>query len=200
MPADLDYFGAKPVGVNPQRAAATVGMWLFLASLVMLFAASILGYALIRLGPGHRNAPPLHLPWLLWVSTVMVFGVSIALHRALGEVKRERQGPFRKWIRISLILGIAFVAIQAPALVMLMNSHRVLRASGVGFYGLIFSFILLHALHVVGGIVRLIVVTHRSFAGAYDHEHYLPVRYVAMYWHFLDVVWVIMFLTFWLIG
>ncbi len=199
MPAELNYYGPKP-GFNPPRSAATVGMWLFLASLGMLFAASILGYVLIRLGPNHRSAPPLHLPSLLWLSTLLVFGVSIAIGRALSEVKRERQAPFRKWIRIALLLGIAFVLIQAPALVMLLKSHQVLRANGIGFYGLIFSFILLHALHVVGGIVRLIVVTQRGFAGAYDHEHYLPVRYVAMYWHFLDVVWVIMFLTFWFIG
>ncbi len=206
MAADLDYFGPRPdhnpkPGSSPPRAS-TIGVWLFLAALAMLFMASILGYILIRTGPARRNSPDvvIHLPGLLWVSTVLVIGVSIAIGRALGYVRRERQPEFRQWIMISLILGVAFVLVQAPALAMLMASHRVLRANGLGLYGLIFSFVLLHALHVVGGIARLIVITRRGFMGDFDHEHYLPVRHVAMYWHFLDAVWIVMFLTFWAIG
>ena len=59
-----------------------------------------------------------------------------------------------------------------------------------------FVLVLLHALHVLGGMVVLIRVVVRGRNGVYDHEHYQPIRHTAMYWHFLDFVWLVMFFTF----
>jgi cytochrome c oxidase subunit III len=190
-----------------QRQVATVGLWLFLASLAMLFAASMLGYILIRLSVRHPNpivgraAIPLgslHFPPELWGSTVLVIGVSIALWRALAAVKRERQRPFRNWLTLSLVLAAGFIAVQTPAMIQLISTHKALRyaSGGTALYGLIFFLVLLHALHVVGGIivlVRVVILGHRD---RYDHEHYQPIRHATMYWHFLDLVWLVMFSTF----
>jgi heme/copper-type cytochrome/quinol oxidase subunit 3 len=182
-------------------AAGTVGMWLFLASLTMLFAASLLGYVIIRLkgGPAARTGA-LHLPRVLWLSTALVIGASVSLHRALSEVRRERQQSFRRWLTISLVLGIGFVIIQIPAMASLLVQHRELRKAGVGIYGLVFVLVLVHALHVLGGIIALVLVQVRARQDAYDHEHYQPVRQATLYWHFLDIVWLTMFGVFLLVG
>jgi cytochrome c oxidase subunit III len=63
-------------------------------------------------------------------------------------------------------------------------------------YGMIFFFVLVHAAHVLGGMIYLAIVTHRALDGRYDHENYVGVKHAAMYWHFLDVVWLLMFGTF----
>jgi heme/copper-type cytochrome/quinol oxidase subunit 3 len=192
----------------PAPKAATVGLWLFLAALTMLFGASLLAYLIIRLGSAQRApANAVQLPWELWISTAMVIGVSVSLWRALEMVQREKQAPFRRWLTAALLLGAGFIAVQTPALTQLLMNHQAQRArittdhqvlsAGNAIYGLIFVLILLHGLHVVGGIVSLVSVSIRGYRGAYDHEHYLPVRHTAMYWHFLDVVWLVMFLTFW---
>jgi cytochrome c oxidase subunit 3 len=178
-------------------ATATFGMWLFLTSLFMLFAAVITAYMFIRLA--GAKSPPLHsvhFPNLLWLSTALVIGVSIALARSLGSLRRERQGAFRNWLRVALLLAIGFILVQAPAMARLLVAHEQLRHSGMFLYGLVFFLILLHALHVVGGIVALVRVTVKSERNVYDHEHYLPVRHTAMYWHFLDLIWLAMFITF----
>ena len=187
------------------RQIATVGLWLFLASLAMLFSASMLGYVLIRLsarrGVEGRPALPfgsLHFPPELWGSTVLVIGVSIALWQALAAVKRERQGRFRTWLMLSLVFAAGFIAVQTPAMIQLISEHKSLRQipGGTALYGLIFFLVLLHALHVVGGIivlVRVVILGHRN---RYDHEHFSPVKHATMYWHFLDVVWLVMFSTF----
>jgi heme/copper-type cytochrome/quinol oxidase subunit 3 len=60
-------------------------------------------------------------------------------------------------------------------------------------YGLIFFLILVHALHVVGGLVGLSVTTAHALQGRYDHERYGGVKHAAMYWHFLDAVWLVMY-------
>ena len=70
----------------------------------------------------------------------------------------------------------------------------------IALYGLIFVLVLLHAAHVLGGIIALLRTGQQASRGVYDHEHYQPVRHVALYWHFLDAVWLAMFFTFLLMG
>lgn len=176
-------------------STATVGMWLFLAALFMLFAAGLLGYVVIRSFP-QNAALHFHLPAILWLSTAMVLGVSVALARALKKIRRERRPAFLRWVWVAMVLALGFLAVQTPVLVGLLLEHRSLRQKHVALYGLLFFLILVHALHVVGGMVALVLVAVRGSRGVYDHEHYLPVRHAAMYWHFLDAVWLVMFFTF----
>ena len=85
-------------------------------------------------------------------------------------------------------------------MIMLLREHAAARAQGLHIYGLIFFLVLLHALHVVGGVVALVRVIVLTSRGTFDHEHYLPARHAALYWHFLDVVWLVMFTTFLAVG
>lgn len=184
----------------------SLGMRLFLVSLFMLFGAAMIGYAFIRVGQMHEpppgsmrpSVPPgsLHFPGLLWVSTALVICVSFTMSRAVSAVRREKQHAFRVWISLSLGLAIGFLLVQAPAMAVLLIEHQRLRAGGLFLYGFVFVLILLHALHVAGGMIALLRIAFRTGQGAYDHEHYNPVRHTAWYWHFLDVIWIIMFTTF----
>jgi len=179
----------------------TLGMWLFLIALFMLFAAVMVAYLVIRLA-GHQS-PPLHaiqFPKLLWLSTALVIGVSVGMTRSLHFLRIERQNEFRHWLILSLEMAIGFIIVQTPAMIELLAAHRRLQHRGMFLYGLVFFLILVHALHVVGGIVSLVRVAYVARRGVYDHEHYQPVRYTAMYWHFLDFVWLIMFFTFLALG
>ena len=197
IPPDPPNYGHPYRPPHVPAATGTFGMWLFLIALFMLFGAVMLAYLFIRLA--GAQSPPLHaihLPRMLWLSTALVIGVSIGLARSLKFLRRERQEAFRDWLRVSLLMAIGFIIVQAPAMAMLLSAHQQVRRQGVFLYGLIFFLILLHALHVIGGIVGLVVVAVKAERGVYDHEHYLPVRHTAMYWHFLDFVWLVMFLTF----
>jgi heme/copper-type cytochrome/quinol oxidase subunit 3 len=179
----------------------TLGMWLFLIALFMLFAAVMVAYLVIRLA--GNQSPPLHVihfPKLLWISTVLVVGVSFTMSRSVKFVRMERQGEFRRWLMISLGLAIAFVVVQTPAMIELLKANRQFKQQGVFLYGLVFFLILVHALHVVGGIITLLRVGYVARKNIYDHEHYQSVRYTAMYWHFLDLVWLVMFFTFLVLG
>ncbi len=195
-PAPTPYY---PPNVPP--GTYTLGMWLFLVALFMLFAAVMVGYLFIRLG--NQQSPPLHaihLPKLLWLSTALVIAVSLALSRSLAYVKLERQNQFRRWLFISFVLAVGFIAVQTPAMIELVAAHRKLQRSGMFLYGLVFFLILVHAAHVVGGIVTMLRLMYVAPRGVFDHEHYQTVQFTAMYWHFLDFVWIAMFLTFLVIG
>ena len=193
----------EPPPVPP--GTGTIGIVLFLAALSMLFAAAMVAYVIIRLQletPAvqfNRPVVPagsLRFPQLFWVSTILVIGVSVALSRALHQLRRERQPGFRMWLNAAIALGTGFLIVQSPAMTLLVREHAQLRGSGLFLYALVFFLVLVHALHVVGGMAVLGRVWFRARQGVYDHEHYQPVRHAAMYWHFLDIVWLVMLLTF----
>ena len=196
------------------RSVATFGMWLFLAALFMLFASSLLGYVFIRL-QAQKNARfpagAIHLPGLLWLSTAAVIGVSVALSRALRVFRKVRQRAYRNALTAALALAGGFITVQVPALANLLIANDQFRRpadliaatqpgipapAGTALYALIFFLVLVHALHVVGGIIYLGRLTLRAHRGTYDPSDVRPVKHVSMYWHFLDAVWLAMFLTF----
>ncbi len=145
----------------------------------------------------------------------MVLAVSVVMTMAIHAIQHERLRNFRILMVVSLLLAVGFVAVQTPALATVLRNHNALaaqagpqnspgqvdpRSTAAALYGAVFVLVLIHALHVVGGIVALIVVVIRGLGSTYDHEHYLPVRHTAMYWHFLDIVWLIMFGVFQVLG
>ena len=223
-------------------------LYILIASLGMFFVAAILGYLLIRLSV-RTELPPVELPPVLWLSTLLAIAGSSLLWRALRSVRRERQSRFRKEILAAFVLGAGFCISQSIGLSIVLDAHMEAQArrqavaavpqeekkpeiivpslhgpvltpsserlgqsprgigSGgtsprdpaagqVGLDGLLFMLILLHALHFVGGMVALTIVTVRSLAGRYDHEYHGGVKLCAVYWRFLDVVWIALFGSF----
>jgi heme/copper-type cytochrome/quinol oxidase subunit 3 len=174
------------------RRTATIAMLLFLASLSILFLSSLFGYFFIRL---HNRDKELHFPPLLWASTVAIVASSITMSMALRSVKRERLPMFRLYLLLTVVLTVLFVVIQTPALAGVMRTHWASSPSGNTLYGLVFVLILLHAVHVLGGLIGLGRVVYGAYRDRYDHESYVGVQNVTWYWHFLDIVWLIIFLS-----
>ncbi|MEM6333264.1 MAG: cytochrome c oxidase subunit 3 [Planctomycetota bacterium] len=203
---------------HARRKLGSFGMLLFLASLSMLFAASMIGYLLIsffvhaprevrdangQITLVEGTVPDVTIPPMLWVSTALILASSFTIAAAQSAARRERQPALRFWLGSTLALAVGFCVLQAPALVSLFTEHaanipdEIVPGQPVyAIAGLVATLIIIHAAHVVGGIVPLIYVTARAFHGAYDHEWHEPVNHVASYWHFLDVVWIIMFTVF----
>jgi len=186
--------------LHPTEKAGALGLWLFLAALFMLFFSSLMGYALIRLQALNRIGwGVIHLPRLLWLSTALMLAASLALQSALTRIRHNHLRQFKFSLLAAMAFAIAFVAVQTPALIQLLDAHGQFRHRGIAIYGLIFCLILLHALHVVGGLIALARIIIRGLRNAYTAAHFAPVRYTALYWHFLDAVWLIMFSTLWLL-
>ncbi|MCC5829020.1 MAG: heme-copper oxidase subunit III [Phycisphaeraceae bacterium] len=197
----MSHAPSSPIPHTPP-SAGRLAMLLFLASLTMLFLASIAAYAVIRL-TGSLSPPvgSVSLPGLLWVSTVIMLISSVTMHHALKCVSFERITHFKISMTATFGLALLFVALQGPALAGLLAEHNTLRHGGEGvqpvhLYGMVFLMILLHAAHVVGGLIPMLVVLINALADRYDHEQHRPVTHLAMYWHFLDIVWLVMFVTF----
>jgi heme/copper-type cytochrome/quinol oxidase subunit 3 len=212
---------------RPPPGAFRVGMWVFLISLAMLFASSLLGYALVRFnGPLAPRPGTVATPTIFWWSTALLLVGGYFLSAALCDVTRERLVPFRRKMLTATILCLGFLVLQGPAVVELLKNHEqaemkadpipkgnlspdqqeYIRAHqqapprSAQLYALVFTLVVLHGLHVFAGVPPLILTTMRAYAGKYDHEVYQGVAMCVMYWHFLDAVWIIMFATFLVIG
>ncbi|MEX1042138.1 MAG: cytochrome c oxidase subunit 3 [Pirellulaceae bacterium] len=184
--------------VRSQEYQAKLGFALFLVSLGVFFIASLVAFLVIRFTVGsQRTLPWDSLPWGLAISTLAVIGVSVALHQAVLGVRRERQRRFRVGLGVAILLACVFLLFQGQGLAHLLASHaQDLAKSGGQLHGLMFALVLVHALHVVGGMIALAVVTARASRNAYDHEKYWGVELCAGYWHFLDGVWIAMLAVF----
>ena len=192
-----------------------LGMWLFLAALGVLFVAGLLVYVLIRVmgtwgytAPNGEvsppTAPPLHtlqMPLVLWLSTAAILLSSYTIHRAVENIRHERQDRFRQALVLTFVLAAPFFLAQLFGLGLMLKDHSDLAVGGASaLYRTIVFLVVVHALHLVGGLIPLAVVTRRAHAGRYDHEYHTPVANLARYWHFLDAVWLTMFGTFLVLG
>ncbi len=173
-------------------AMGRLGMRLLLLALGMLFAATLTGYLAIR-GEAQAWPPPgvPRLPAALWISTLLIVLSSIAVQWAVRGIRRGLQAPLRNGLLVTTLLGVAFLVSQSINWFALVAVHFTARTN---LYGFLFYLLTgLHAAHVIGGLVPLGLVTVRAWRGAYTSASHTGVEYTATYWHFLDVVWVILF-------
>jgi heme/copper-type cytochrome/quinol oxidase subunit 3 len=103
-----------------------------------------------------------------------------------------------RWLLVSLALAILFVAAQAVGMAELLQAHQMSLSTRViiGLDGLGFGLVLLHAVHVLGGMVLLALLSARVATGSLSLQHLPSVRSAASYWHFLEFVWLVMLLLF----
>jgi heme/copper-type cytochrome/quinol oxidase subunit 3 len=189
---------AHLVGLSRSRFhPVELATYLFMVSLAVFFAASLLAYIIIRLsGDRISSTAPIGLPPSLWLSTAALLVTSFCLSRALSAIRREKQHAMQRWLLASAVLGFTFLAVQGISVLEIMDAHLVALEKRMSLYGVVFFLVALHAIHVLGGMFCLATVTIRGYQHRYDHECYRGIKLCAAYWHFLDIVWILMLATF----
>jgi len=171
------------------------GMVLFLVALGVLFAASLTGYLVVRLRAA--TWPPAGSPRLpagLWISTLILLVSSLTMHLALSRARLGRTVALRNWLLATFCLGIAFLVSQVLNWSHLITAHH-LRAQA-NLYAFTFYMLTgLHGAHVLGGLIPLGLTTARAGRQGYTPESHEGIVHLSMYWHFLDAVWLVMFVV-----
>lgn len=193
-----DWFGPAPEeerADGPDRGGWAFGMRVFLVSLAMLFAAT-LSLVVIMWARHGRDLNFPAIPQLLFFSTPILLLSSWTLQRATVAAKRDQSARVRNAILLTLVLGAAFLLIQFFAWVQLTRAGIDATPGSIaaGLGGFCFYLLTaLHAAHVIGGIIALTWVTVRALRLRYTAADHRGLRSFAAYWHFLDVVWIVMF-------
>ncbi len=184
-----DPAAARDTRPGPGADAGLLGMRIFLLSLSVLFTAGILAFLAVRArAPEWPPAGSPGLPGSLWLSTGILLVSSLTIWRARRAADGESRERLFRFLAVTFALGLLFLASQGASWALMIERHVVPRQSLFAFTFYVLS--ALHALHVVGGLVPLGILTGRAGRRSASPS---SVRYVAMYWHFLDVVWVILF-------
>jgi heme/copper-type cytochrome/quinol oxidase subunit 3 len=176
-----------------------MGMYALVVALGMLFAASVVGYLAIR--SMHQPWPPPGFPVLprtLWLSTLAIVAASVAIQRAVAAAGRADGSAARRNLLFTLALGLVFLALQSAAWMQVVRQIEVSGATGP-YVKLFYVLTGLHAVHVLGGLGPLALVVRRAMAGPCDARCSAGIRYSAIYWHFLDAVWCVLFAVIYLI-
>lgn len=179
-----------------------MGMAFFLVSLTMLFGSSLVAVAYLRLtSPALQGLDPIELPLGLFVSTAALMGAGLTMHKSWQSARRGHFPRLRQWLGWTWGLSALFIAVQTPAMWQLLAQHQLLEETGsVGLYGITFALIMVHALHVVGGMIPLTILAWKARQHRLDSEHLLTVRACVAYWHFLEAVWVALLIALFFLG
>lgn len=167
-------------------------LYLGMGSMVMLFAAFTSAYV-VRQQKGDWMH--FEVPQIFYISTALILISSVTMNWALSAAKKNDFRNIKLAALITFLLGAAFVVCQVLGWSVLYSQKIVFagkysNASGSFFYVLTF----MHLLHLFGGMIALFVVWIKSIQEKYTSENLLGVRLCAIFWHFLDLLWIYLFL------
>lgn len=167
---------------------AKILLWIAMASMVMLFAGLTSAY-IVRKNEG--NWIEFSLPKMFTISTIVIIISSFIIQYAVYAIKRNLLNQVKIAVITTLGLGIAFVFMQFYAWTVMVDNgiHLVGNPSGSFIYVLSG----MHILHLAGGIISMIVISVKSIQEKYSPKNYLGIQLGAIFWHFLDILWVYLF-------
>jgi cytochrome c oxidase subunit 3/cytochrome o ubiquinol oxidase subunit 3 len=175
-----------------------LAMWLFLSSECLLFGALITTYVLYR-GRSDVGPYPADIFDIAYtsVSSFILLSSSVTMVLALSAAQQRDMGRMRLWLLATAMLGLAFVGGQVYEFT---SFYREGLAISTNLFGTTF-FVLtgFHGVHVTVGILMLLSLTGMSFADRLPQDPAFPVEMVGLYWHFVDIVWIIIFTVVYLI-
>jgi cytochrome c oxidase subunit 3 len=168
-----------------------VGTVVWLASELMFFGGLFAAYFTLRSGSDTWPPSGTHLDTLRAAAfTAVLVASSLTMHRAVRGAERGDLRALRRWLAATVVLGVVFLANQA--LEWRANDFAISSSPYGSIYYLTTGF---HGLHVIGGLAAMIVLALRSVFDRLDAAQESAVAVVGYYWHFVDVVWIALFLT-----
>jgi cytochrome c oxidase subunit III len=187
-----DHHGPPPANRSSRVEPALLGMLLFIISEVMVFGAFFTAYFFIRVVAVPGGWFPIDgkdLPVAVaGVNTAILVSSSLTLHWAQTSIKNGNRFGFQAGMTTTFLLGLTFLFIQINEYVHIGFSPQD-NAQATVFYSLTG----LHGAHVTIGLVLLAMVTVRAFRGHFSPEHHMGVEVPGIYWHFVDVMWIIVY-------
>ncbi len=191
--------------LEKQTHAARLGMWLFLATEILLFTALFAAYGVYRFlyRQGFEEASRAIETWIGLTNTLVLVTSSFTVAMGLHAATRGRTRRTALFFAASVAMGVVFLGLKA-----LEYTHhfqegqlpgRVYTFGGVHaagapiFFSLYFLITGLHAFHVIVGMTVLVVIGVMAYRGRYTAGYHVPVENAGLYWHLVDLIWIFVF-------
>jgi cytochrome c oxidase subunit 3 len=204
MSAHAHAEGAHHHGDHPPAANASsrvdarvLGMFMFIASEIMLFGSFFTAYFFVRVVNNPPSWPPegFHLPvYVAGINTAILVTSSFTMHWALTSIKRGNRAGLKAGLVLTFLMGFTFLATQIAE-----YARIGFQPGDNAFTTIFFCLTGLHGAHVFVGLTILLAMTMRAFRGHFSPDHHHGVEIGGIYWHFVDVMWIVVYTTVYLI-
>ena len=192
-----------PIHFSSRIHPSIVGIFLFIGSEIMLFGSFFTVYFFDRVVNNTHPWPPIDAatghpferPWFVaLVNTCILVTSSFTMHWATVSVKRGNRAGLQAGMVLTILLGLTFLLTQV------VEYHRLgFNTSDTSFAATFFGLTGLHGAHVFVGLSILTVMMVRAFRGHFSPEHHHGIEIGGIYWHFVDVMWIVVYVTVYLL-
>jgi cytochrome c oxidase subunit III len=194
-----DHHGPPDANQSSRVDSRTLGMLLFIGSEIMLFGSFFAAYFFVRVvnpsAPAQWPPPPYEFPvFVAGINTAILVTSSFTMHWALQSIKRDQRAGFLAGMVLTFLMGLAFLTTQVVEYL-----HVGFNTSAGAFASVFFGLTGLHGAHVAIGLSLLLMVIIRGVRGHYSAEHHHGVELPGIYWHFVDVMWIVVYTTVYLL-
>lgn len=160
-------------------------LWVAIASISMMFAGLTSAYIVKE---SQANFLNFSLPLAFWYSTAAMIASSATIWLAQKKFRNREMASYRRLITVTFILGLLFVALQVGGFWQLYTNGLTLTTNvSVSF---LYVIVFLHAAHVLGGVVALMVMFVNAFRAKTKSYNVVPLEVMGTYWHFVDILWI----------
>jgi cytochrome c oxidase subunit 3 len=169
-------------------------LWVAIGSILMMFAGLTSAYIVRR---SQANWETIEVPKIFWYSTIAILISSFTVQMAVKTFKERDMPRYKLFITITALLGVLFVILQAIGFMSFDAKSIPLIGRGSNpSYSFLLAIGALHALHVIGGVIALIVIFFRAMSSRKRNYSSVPIEVASTYWHFVDILWIYLFIFF----
>lgn len=173
-------------------------MWIAIVSILMMFAGLTSAFIIKSNLVGWRT---IKMPQIFWLSTAVILISSFTIQWAVRSFKLRNKVAYRTMLITTLALGVAFLFMQWAGFNEIWNEQKVHFKGVTGAGQFLYVIFGLHALHVVGGVVALIFMGAKAILPSEKRIYNaVPIELAAIYWHFVDVLWIYLLVFFIIVG
>ena len=158
-------------------------LWVGIGSLLMMFAGLTSAYIVKR---NLANWQTYDLPQFFWYSTIVILISSVTMYLAQKAFKQREMKKYRSLLIVTLVLGVLFIVFQVLGFQQLYAKEVTLTANVS--YSFMYVIVGIHAAHVLGGLIALLVLFAKAFSKKIRIYNSVPVELVSTYWHFVDIL------------
>lgn len=170
-------------------------LWIAIGSLTMMFAGLTSAYIVKSNQAGWQ---PVKVPGIFYLSTIVIVASGISIWMAQKAIVTKQMVRYRLLVSVTAVLGLVFLLTQFMGFSELWQQKITFKESIAGSFFYVIAG--LHALHVLGGVIALLVLVLRIFSSGTKFYSSIPVETAGLYWHFVDILWVYLFIFFLLVS
>lgn len=169
-------------------------LWVAIGSILMMFAGLTSAYIVKR---SQASWLMIEIPMMFWYSTATILASSVTVQLALKALKKREMINYRRLLVVTAVLGVLFIVLQIVGFRQFAAQDiRLVGAGSNASYSFLLAISGIHGVHVLGGVVALVVIAIRALSSSTRSYSSLPLEIAATYWHFVDALWIYLFIFF----